>query len=281
VTRPHCMFVQAQDMPWQKGFANGAWPELDVKTLSLDEGTGACTTIVRYPAGWDFAGDRYLTCHEEILVLDGALEINGETYGRRCYANFPKGWMRDRIRTPQGAVVLTMLSGAPEEKTGTPPSGFYDEKLYVPRQDVSREGLETWTENPYTRYIRGTGVRPLRQDPYTGEISILYSALPFRYMSKRWSHPIVQEMFVLAGEYAVNDVGVMCPGSYAWWREQEMHGPYGSLTGFMMFIRTDGGPLSNIIPPEIVEVDYDAPYKPQVPEHMKAYAKPPRRISLY
>ena len=136
MARPHCMFVQAQDVPWQKGFASGAWPELDVKVLSLDVSNGACSTIVRYPAGWDFAGDRYLTCHEEILVLDGALEINGESFTRRCYANFPKGWMRDRIRAPQGAVVLTMLSGAPEEKTGAPPAGFYDEKLYVPRQDL-------------------------------------------------------------------------------------------------------------------------------------------------
>jgi hypothetical protein len=281
MARPHCMFVQAQDVPWQKGFANGAWPELDVKLLSLDDATGACTAIVRYPAGWDFAGNRYLTCHEELLVLSGALEINGEHYTHHCYANLPKGWVRERTRTPDGAVVLTMLSAAPKEETGVPPGGFYDEKLLVPRQDIAPQGLETWTENPYTRYIKGTGVRPLRQDPYTGEISILYSALPFRYMAKRWTHPVVQEMFVLAGEYAINDVGVMCPGSYAWWRENELHGPYGSLTGFMMFIRTDGGPLSNIIPPEPVAVDYQAPYHPVLPDRLKPYAKPPVRQTLY
>jgi len=281
MARPHCMFIQAQDIPWRRGFANGTWPELDVKLLSLDDATGACSTIVRYPAGWDIAGDRYLTCHEEILVLDGALEINGERFGRFNYAHLPRGWVRDRVRSSHGAVVLTMLSSSPEERAGAPPSAVYDEKLLVRRQDIVREGLETWTENPYTRYIKGTGVRPLRQDPYTGEISILYSALPFRYMSKRWTHPVVQEMFVLAGEYAINDVGVMCPGSYAWWRENVMHGPYGSLTGFMMFIRTDGGPLSNIIAPDIVEVNYDAPYNPSIPENVRSYARPPRRSSLY
>jgi hypothetical protein len=275
------MFVQAQDLPWRNGFANGAFPELEVKTLSLDSDSGACTTIVRYPPGWDAAGPRYLTCHEEILVLSGALEINGESYGHHCYANLPRGWRRERVRAPHGAVVLTLLSGAPESKTGAAPAELYDAKLYVPRQDIASQGLETWTENPYTRYIKGTGVRPLRQDPYTGEISILYSALPFRYMAKRWTHPVVQEMFVLAGEYAINDVGVMCPGSYAWWRENVVHGPYGSLTGFMMFIRTDGGPLSNIIPPEPVAVDYDAPYNPTVPDELKPFAKPPRRQTLY
>ena len=281
MARPHCMFIQAQDVPWRRGFANGAFPELDVKILSADPSSGACTTIVRYPAGWDFVGPRYLTCHEEILVLDGALEINGETFGHHCYANLPKGWVRERVRSAHGAAVLTMLSGAPADEFGAPPSGYFDEKLLVPRQDIAGEGLETWTENPYTRYIKGTGVRPLRQDPYTKEISILYSALPFRYMSKRWTHPIVQEMFVLAGEYAINDVGVMCPGSYAWWRENIIHGPYGSLTGFMMFIRTDGGPLSNTIPPDIIEVDYDALYRPVVPDEMKSYARPPLRRTLY
>jgi hypothetical protein len=282
MARPHCMFVQAQDVPWQKGFANGAARhDLDVKVLSLDDVTGACTTIVRYPPGWVRSTPHYLTCHEEILVLDGEISINAESFGRRCYANFPKGWQRHSVTSSTGAVVLTMLSAAPELHDGIAPSGLYDEKLYVPRQDIMREGLETWTENPYTRYIKGTGVRPLRQDPYTGEISILYSALPFRYMSKRWTHPVVQEMFVLAGEYAINDVGLMCPGSYAWWRENELHGPYGSLTGFMMFIRTDGGPLSNHIPPEIVEVDYNAPYNPKVPDRLKPYAHPPRKSTLY
>ena len=265
MARPHCMFIQAQDVPWQKGFANAAWPELDVKILSLDDVSGACTCVVRYPAGWDFAGNRFLTCHEEILVLAGEIEINGERF----------------TSSPKGGVVLTMLSAAPEERTGAPEAGYYDEKLFVSRQDVAREGLETWTENPYTRYLKGTGVRPLRQDPYTGEITMLYSALPFRYMAKRWTHPVVQEMFVLAGEYAVNDVGVMCPGSYAWWRENELHGPYGSPTGFMMLIRTDGGPLSNHIPPEIIEVDYNAPYRPVLPDRLKPFAKRPQRTSLY
>jgi hypothetical protein len=275
------MFVQAQDVPWRKGFPNGAFSDLEVKVLSHDRDNGGCTCIVRYPPGWSRDGTRYLDCHEEILVLDGVLTINGEEYGHHCYANLPRGWTRHAMSSRHGATVLTCLSAAPHDHVGTAPPRVYDEKLLVPRIDISPEGLEGWTENPYTRYIKGTGVRPLRQDPYTGEITILYSALPFRYMAKRWTHPVVQEMFVLAGEYAINDVGVMCPGSYAWWRENVMHGPYGSVTGFMMFIKTYGGPLSNIIPPDPVPVDYDAPYRPVLPDELKSIAKPPRRQTLY
>ena len=63
------MFIQAQDLPWSKGLPKGGWDDLEIKVLSVDEATGACSTIVRYPAGWDRTGGRYLTCHEEFLVL--------------------------------------------------------------------------------------------------------------------------------------------------------------------------------------------------------------------
>ena len=270
------MFVQAQDLPWRQG------PDgVTTKVLSQDDITGACTTIMRYPAGWRRNRPGYLGCHEEILVLDGAVTINGARYGHHAYAHLPRGWMRHDQASPSGATALTCFSATPDWCDGAPPEGLFDPKLLVTRTDISADGLEGWTENPYTRYLKGTGVRPLRQDPYTGEITILYSALPFRYMAKRWTHPVVQEMFVLAGEYAINDVGVMCPGSYAWWRENIIHGPYGSVSGFMMFIKTHGGPLSNVIPPEVVAVDYDAPYRPVLSDEMKPFAKPPRRQTLY
>ena len=278
MARQHTMFIPAQNIPWDRG-VEGFRKDTEAKLLSLDDGSGACTTIIRYPAGWRRSGPFHLSAHEELLVLEGALEINERRYGFNDYGNLPAGYTRSSMSAPDGAVVLTMFAQAPEEKPG---AGEHDPKLLVEHIDVAGPGLEGWTENPYTRYLVGTGVRPLREDPYTGEISILYSALPYRFMAKRWTHPEVQEMFVLAGEYAINDVGVMSPGSYAWWREQEVHGPYGSRTGFMMFIRSDGGPLSNIIEEEIIDVDYHAPYRPVLPERLKPYADTaPVRQTVY
>ncbi|MEQ8510162.1 MAG: DUF4437 domain-containing protein [Rhodospirillaceae bacterium] len=283
--RPHCMFIQAQDQPWRQGFpgagAVGERQSLDVKVLSVDPETGGSSAIVRYPAGWQQSGARYLSCHEEFLVLEGSLNLNGKDYGSYAYANLPAGYVRESFSAPRGAVVLTMVSAAPTEIEAVAPGEMFDEKLLVEQIDVAPDGLEGWTENPYTRYLMGTGVRPLREDPYTGEISILYAALPFRYMEKQWTHPTVQEMFVLSGEYAINDVGVMCPGSYAWWEPNHFHGPYGSHTGFMMFIRTVGGKLANAFGEEGLAIDYDAPYKPVVPDALKPYAKAPVRRTLY
>lgn len=274
MTRPHTVFVQSQELPWTTGIAGGARPDVEAKTLSIDEETGASTMLLHYPAGWTRPEPHYLDAHEEFLVLDGTLKINGNCYRPYGYGNLPSGYARQSAKSDDGAVVLTMFSQEPHAEQGAPPSDMMDAKLLVEHIDCAGKGLEGWTENPYTRYLVGTGVQPLREDPYTGEISILYSALPFRYMEKQWSHPTVQEMYLLAGEYVINDVGILRPGAYCWWRENEFHGPYGSHAGFMFFIRTDGGPLANIIRDEIIPVDYKAPHNPSLPEALVPYGAP-------
>lgn len=274
MARDHTVFVQSQELPWTTGLNGNARPDVEAKTLSYDGASGAATVLLHYPAGWSRATPHYLETDEELLVLDGSLEINGRTYGPYCYANLPKGYARRSTRSTGGAVVLTMFDGEPRAVAGAPPSDLLDAKLLVERIDCAGKGLDGWTENPYTRYLMGTGVQPLRQNPYTGEISMLYASLPFRYMEKRWSHPTVQEMYLLAGEYVINDVGILRPGAYCWWRENIFHGPYGSRAGFMFFIRTDGGPLANIIQDEIVPVDYAAPHRPVLPEDLAPYDGP-------
>lgn len=126
--------------------------------------------ILHYPAGWSRATPHHVDVHEEILVLEGSLEINGRTYGPYCYANLPAGYDRSAATSPNGAVVLTMFSSEPHTIDGKAAEGAMDAKLLVEHVDCAGKGLEGWTENPYTRYLMGTGVQPLREDPYTGEI---------------------------------------------------------------------------------------------------------------
>lgn len=271
MSRAHTVFVQAQEIPWATGLYGTGRSDVGVKVLSHDTDTGASTTIIRYPAGWRRDASHHLAVHEEFLVLEGSLEINGHTYGPYCYANLPAGYNRQGAASVHGAVVLTMFSGEPQTKEGAAAADMMDPKLLIEHIDCAGKGLEGWTENPYTRYLMGTGVQPLRENPYTGEITILYAALPFRYMEKQWSHPTVQEMYLLAGEYVINDVGILRPGAYCWWRENLFHGPYGSRTGFMFLIRTDGGKLANIIKDEIIPVDYSAPHNPSLPDELRPY----------
>jgi hypothetical protein len=262
------MFIQSQGLPWRPA----AIPGVDGKTLSRDETSGAVTQLLRYPPGWRRTEREHWTVDEEFLVLDGYLDVGVRRYGRYGYAYLPAGFLRSYVAAPEGAVVLSLTSAAPRAEKGEAPPGRYDQSLLVAQVVTAEHGLEGWVKNPFTRYLVGTGVQPLRVDPRTGGQSFLYSALPFRYMAKRWTHTTVQEMYVLAGDYAINDVGVMRPGAYAWWRERVVHGPYGSQTGFMMFIRSVGGALENIIENELVPVDYAAPYRPQLPDELRPFA---------
>jgi hypothetical protein len=248
---------------------------IEHKLLSIDAGDGACTALLRYPAGWRRSGPEYLDAMEELYVLDGEIEVGDRRYGHDCYACLPAGFVRHGASSPSGAVVLTMWNRRARVHAGAAvPAGLYDPALLVPFHDAHARGLDGWERNTHTRYLVGTGVQTLRVDPHTKEITILYAALPFRFMEKRWTHEHVQEMFVLAGEYSINDVGVMRTGAYAWWDPGRLHGPYGSLTGFMMLIRSCGGPLVNVIPDERVAVDFAAPHRPALPERLGAAGEP-------
>lgn len=261
MSRNHTMFTQAQSLQWSRAHFLDAKGQVESRLLSRDTDTGAATALLRFPAGWSGMGLEVLRCQEELLVLDGCLQMGEQGLGPYSYACFPAGYARPEMRCDAGAVALVMFDVWPELDTA---ARAFDERKLVVKPNIFEQGLEAWTENPYSRYLMGTGVHPLREDPDTGEISILYAALPFRYMAKRWTHTHVQEMYVLSGEYAINDVGVMGPGAYAWWEPEYVHGPYGSLTGFMMFIRSVGGPLENIIEPELIAVDYQAPFQPVI-----------------
>ena len=251
--RPHCMFVQNQALPWRENVLGGWRASLSARLLSRDSESGALTAVVNYPPGADMHGTGPGR-DEEWLLLTGDAAWNDQSFGAFSYAFLPAGVGVEGRAGPRGASALVMVNS--DSSSG----------MEVVTLNPSADGLEGWTENPYTRYLMGTGVRPLRENPETKEASFLYAALPFRYMAKRWTHPVAQEMFVLSGDYAINDVGLMTPGAYAWWEPHRWHGPYGSRTGFIMLIRSHGGPLSNIIDDEIAAVDYQPDYRPVLPE---------------
>lgn len=269
------MFIQNQALPWRDGVLGGERGPLAARLLSRDENSGALTAMVRYPAGWTLKTPHALAAEEEFFVIDGELSVNDHRFGRMSYGRIPARASRAVMQAAADTTALVMVNG---DQATAAAQGI---DIPAPIAPLA-EGLETWTENPYTRYLLGTGVRPLKEDPDTGEVTFLYSALPFRYMAKRWTHPVVQEMFVLAGEYAINDVGLMCPGAYAWWRENEWHGPYGSTTGFMMLIRSQGGPLANTLGKETIAVNYRPSYRPTLPADLQPYAKAaPTGATLY
>lgn len=276
MARPHICFVQAQMLPWRSGLPGGARADIDCKLLSIDDTDGSSTSIVRYPPGWVRGAPEHLLTHEEFLVLEGAIEINGRTYGTHSYGFLPAGYPRERARSRDGAVLLTMLYGEARIARGAAPAGTFDPALLVEYVDPLAMEWDPGLVDP--QLARGVAIKPLRTDPYTQEVSFLYCSPPHRVppgMAKpQWTHPMVEELYVLEGDYVWGDLGRMKRGGYAWWRENVYHGPSGTDTGYNLFVRTIGGPLVNVFDTEKKPFTWNPRHRPALPDDLKPYGQP-------
>jgi hypothetical protein len=274
VARPHTCFVQAQRIPWQHGMHGGGRADVDSKLLSVDDEDGSSTQVVRYPANWRRTAPEHLSCHEEFLVLDGWIEIDGRRYDRHTYAFLPAGYVRERAQAPDGAVLLTMLYGPPQVVAGRPAREF-DAKLLVPYVNPLAMDWDPGLVDP--QLAKGVAIKPLRTDPYTQETSFLYCSPPHRVppgMAKpQWTHPMVEELYCLDGEYTWADLGVMRRGGYCWWREDVFHGPSGTETGYNLFVRTVNGPLVNHFATEKKPFTWTPAHRPMLPDRLKPYGQ--------
>ena len=246
MARPQIEFVQCQALPWQDRPLADLRPGTQVRILSEDNETGACSLLVRYPPGWSRETDGFLNADEEFLVLDGDLTVGQHDYAYLGYGHLPAGLPRRRVATRAGAVVLTFFSAEPKLKQGTVEC------------DRSRlvEGVDAlavpYTGNFHPEFPPGAGRKMLFEDPDTGDQSWLLGTLGLRWAERAERHPVVEEMFLIAGEVHGN-LGVMRPGAYFWRPPNIAHGPYGSLTGNIYFFRTKGGKLAT---------DYEDPERP-------------------
>jgi hypothetical protein len=274
VARPHTCFVQAQRIPWQHGMHGGGRADVDAKLLSVDDEDGSSTQVVRYPANWRRTAPEHLTTHEEFLVLDGWIEIDGRRYDRHTYAFLPAGYVRERAQAPDGAVLLTMLYGPPQVVAGRPARDF-DPKLLVAYVNPLAMDWDPGLVDP--QLAKGVAIKPLRTDPYTQETSFLYCSPPHRVppgMAKpQWTHPMVEELYCLDGEYTWADLGVMRRGGYCWWREDVFHGPSGTETGYNLFVRTVNGPLVNHFATEKKPFTWTPAHRPMLPDRLKPYGQ--------
>ncbi len=259
MARPHIEFVQAQALPWEAcSFRDG----VAMKRLSADPVTGAVSAILRYPAGWSAPAGR-LAVDEEFFVLGGAVEHGGTQYDPDCYGYWPRGFARQAVSVPAGATVLTFLSGAP----GPGDASMFDPARLTERIDI-RQGdwkadLAAMGLEVMAAHAR---IRRLRSDPVSGEITYVTAAMPYFQESQPERHPVIQEIFVLAGDIA-GPQGIMRAGAYIWRPENVTHGPYGSTTGAVFFFRSHGGPQSTEHDPA-VPFRFDPAYRPVLPAEL-------------
>ena len=283
--RPHIEFFQSQLLPWEAAAGGGYHQGVEIKTLSRDDQSGACSLLLRYPPGWGQEGQRYIDVDEELIVLGGALEINAVEYSDQCYAHLPAGFERRQASSPEGATVLTFLSGTPESVDGAAATAIYDEARLVERidtfsaarsTDVTELGVKLTDEIADGFY--GFVHLLYREDPYTHDQTWMLAAPPLWRGGVVEIHPVVEEMYLVAGDMAAN-TGLMKPGAYFWRPPGIPHGPFGSKTGNLMFFRTLGGPLATEFEPGEEHFSWSPEHRPVLPPALRQYAGQPAQES--
>lgn len=270
MARDRVEFIQSQKLPWEPASIATLGEGVLAKRLSEDGDSGALSALLRYPAGYR-APAGALAVDEEFLVLDGALEVGGRRFGPFAYAHWPGGFDAGERTSEEGAVVLSFYSAAPEAAPATDcePARLveYCDALEVP-----------YTGNFHPEFPPGAGRKLLYTDPHTGEASWILGTLPMRWAERSEVHPVVEEMYLLAGE-SHGDRGVMRPGAYFWRPGGIPHGPYGTLTGNLYFFRTRGGGLQTEYVDPRKPFRWWPEYDPALPESMQPYGGETERLS--
>lgn len=267
--RPLIEFIQAQMLPWRRIGPGLARPDAEYKYLSRDAATGACSLLIRYPPGWRREGPEYLDAAEEFYVLDGVLEIDGTRLGHDSYGRIPARANRLSLGAPRGAVVLTFFDREPVHH------GQPGEPFAFAGADVLHAPWDMSLNDPKLAHL-GISRKDLHQDPLTGERTFLSMVLPHSeppgLKGPQERHPIVEECYVIAGSL-VGPHGEMHAGAYFWRPAGIAHGPFGTRWGCVMLIRFVGGRHVNLWTAEDAPFDFDAPYRPALPEALKPFAE--------
>ena len=267
MARPHVEFIQGQIIPFAKGLYGGARPQLLCRTLSRDNDSGASSTILKYPPGWRQLAPQALAADEEVFVLEGALEINGATYGKHFYGHLPVGYLRHTMSSDQGAAVLTFFSAEPKAISGN----TCDARRLVEHLDTRRMPGVTG-KRPHMNSgdwdPSGTVHKSLYVDPDSGERTWLIGMMPYWWSDKAEIHPVVEEEFAILGDICF-PLGVMRPGGYFWRPPGIQHGPFATWGGALHLCRCKGGPFATTWV-TTAGPDWNPPYKPIVDEATRA-----------
>lgn len=281
MTRPQIEFIQTQALPWRTDLYQDVRPKAEIKVLSVDDDSGECSLLVRYPPGWQRTGSEFLSVDEEFFVLDGDISLNGNAHTKHFYAFLPAGYPRQDFRTEKGAVVLTFFSARPNEQAGAPRPGLYDKGLLIEHRDTINM---VWDDRPLGQEL-DPGLRyqaankTLRSGPQ-GEWTLLFSTLPHSFpegwRAHQARHPCCEEALILTGEVTGN-LGTYPIGAYFWRPPMIAHGPYGSLTGYMAFTRCLHGTMKNVWTEHEAEFIYDAQQQPVLPPEYEEYLRAHRQ----
>ncbi len=269
--RPHVEFLHAQQLPWRPApFPGGGWCGIEAKILSRDPGNGACSTLLRLPAGV-LRGAHALAAAQEWLVLDGALRRGAIHYGLDDYAWLPAGHPCGELASERGAVLLAFFDCEP---------AWFDAGTAAARAP-SPPAIERIATHdlPWTRHDIDPSVqflnlshKVLRHVPATGEKTLLLSTgaqtHPHGWTEAQLAHDCVEEMYLLGGDI-IGERGTMYEGAYFWRPPGAWHGPFGSRRGSLSLIRFVDGHHRNLWSDSRQPFVLEPEYAPQLPPELR------------
>ena len=124
---------------WREAKIPGGSSPVILARLSLDRQSGASQSLVRFPAGWYRPVSGWYSADEEILVVEGSLQMSGVTHRTGDYAYVPASYLRSSTTTEDGCLVLAWFSGKPI---------WQEDSHHGPGYDPARLVEVTWSELP-------------------------------------------------------------------------------------------------------------------------------------
>ncbi|MDV6378658.1 DUF4437 domain-containing protein [Sporosarcina sp. GW1-11] len=231
MAREHIEFVNIHEMDWQPVSIPGFSGELMQKLLSMDEESGASTSLLYIPSGATHEGGAY-SVSIEALLLEGTVEINTTEISDLTHVYIEKHVGLNFIQFVSGCTFLWMTEGAlhlvNDDATISDKEIVFTKTAEIPWQGTITPGFPT-----------GAMRKSLYQNPETGASSWLLGVLPQFHDDRYEIHPVMEEAFQIHGEMGTSR-GDFKQGSYFWRPAEIPHGDFSTEWGCLTFFRTDG-----------------------------------------
>ncbi len=253
--RKHVEFIHEEEVPWQpfELIGQGLTKGVEVRVLSIDNSDGACTCVVRIPAGWRHSEAFVTDAPEQLFILSGDLHKGEYVYTESNYCYRPAGAEHGPMWSENGCTMLAMWDKAFDVKPGTGST----EGIIGQIDTIKTNWMPTIAEGPQA----GIMIKILRHVADTGEMTFLAGILPNWTEPRREHHDCVEESYKLTGDMNLNMTKgerlLMTDHCYFYRPPYRKHGPMYTRSGTMSLIRVSSTlinhyePLDKEIPIEV------------------------------